>query len=388
MFKAAIDTNRIVVTNPDKEIITSGSVNVNFIQFSFSEDWADLQKTVLFQTKKAQIPIIFEGTELVYTMPIPWEVCLYANESINVGAYGTSMDDSETLEDEEIVLPTVWGTIPDKVRQGVIVTDPTPSSPTYNAYQLLLKTIADIIANGGGGGGVPGISPTISIEETADGVVLKIVDVNGERSVTITNGVDGTDGSDGSDGFSPTISVTPIEGGNRLTITDVDGEHSFDFLNGQGDSLINRCIWITWAGSDLSIFEKNKTNVASIDEFIGHAPNVSNNNVGLILVSDRLYWSKFNITEVRKDSVVQAFTQNPILIGSSNEISADEISFNPGEMGITSKNVQDAIEELFTSVSEGKSLIASAITDRGVTTSADATFQVMHDNILAIPSGN
>lgn len=129
MFKATIDTNRIVVTNPDKEIITSGSVNVNFIQFSFSEDWADLQKTVLFQTKKAQIPIILEGTELVYTMPIPWEVLLYANESINVGAYGTRMDDSETLEDEEIVLPTVWGTIPDKVRQGVIVTDPIPTSP-------------------------------------------------------------------------------------------------------------------------------------------------------------------------------------------------------------------------------------------------------------------
>lgn len=227
MFKAAIDTNRIVVTNPDKEIITSGSVNVNFIQFSFSKDWADLQKTVLFQTKKAQIPIILEGTELVYTMPIPWEVCLYANESINVGAYGTHMDDSETLEDEEIVLPTVWGTIPDKVRQGVIVTDPTPSSPTYNAYQLLLKTIADIIASGGGGGGLPGISPTISVEETDNGVVLTIIDVNGERSVTITNGIDG---------ISPTISVIDIEGGKRLIITDINGEHAFDILDGKDGS--------------------------------------------------------------------------------------------------------------------------------------------------------
>lgn len=330
MFKALVEANRITVTNPDKEIITSGSVNVNFIEFTFTDDWIGLEATVIFQTRKAAIPIILSGDSLIHTMPIPWEVLTNSGETINIGAYGIRMDDSDTLEDEEKILPTVWGSIPEKVREGVTVLDPTPTSPTYNAYQLLLKTIADIIANGGGGGGVPGISPTISIEETDDGVVLTIVDVNGERSVTITNGVDGTDGSDGSDGFSPTISVTPIEGGNRLTITDVDGEHSFDFLNGQGDSLINRCVWITWAGSDLSIFEKNKTNVASIDEFIGHAPNVSNNNIGLILVSDRLYWSKFNITEVRKGSVVQAFTQDPILIGPLNEINGED-----GKDGVT-----------------------------------------------------
>lgn len=243
MFKAVIDVNRIVVTNPDKEIITSGSVNVNFIQFSFSEDWANLQKTVLFQTKKAQIPIILEGNELLYTMPIPWEVCLYANESISIGAYGTRMDDSETLEDEEIVLPTVWGVIPDKVRQGVIITDPTPTSPTYNAYQLLLKTIADLIANGGTGcgGGLPGVSPTISVEPTDNGAILTIVDVNGEKKVTIANGVDGRDGEnginglngkDGEDGFSPTVSVDIIDGGHRLTIIDSNGVHTFDILDG------------------------------------------------------------------------------------------------------------------------------------------------------------
>lgn len=45
------------------------------------------------------------------------------------------------------------------------------------------------------------------------------------------------------------------------------------------------------------------------------------------------------------------------------------------------------LDQLFTSVSEGKSAVAAAITDKGVTTAADATFQQMADNINAIQSG-
>lgn len=44
-------------------------------------------------------------------------------------------------------------------------------------------------------------------------------------------------------------------------------------------------------------------------------------------------------------------------------------------------------EEAFQSASNGKTLIAGAITQKGVTTEATATFQVMADNILAIPTG-
>lgn len=45
------------------------------------------------------------------------------------------------------------------------------------------------------------------------------------------------------------------------------------------------------------------------------------------------------------------------------------------------------LDQLFTSVSEGKSTIAAAITDKGVTTAADATFQQMATNIAAIQTG-
>lgn len=51
------------------------------------------------------------------------------------------------------------------------------------------------------------------------------------------------------------------------------------------------------------------------------------------------------------------------------------------------QTVQEAVEGLFTSVSEGKSGIASAITDKGVDTAEDATFEQMATNIRAIQSG-
>ena len=51
---------------------------------------------------------------------------------------------------------------------------------------------------------------------------------------------------------------------------------------------------------------------------------------------------------------------------------------------------ESRIAEVFQRVSNGKSLVASAITDRGVATAADAEFQAMADNIGRIqrPSGN
>ena len=47
----------------------------------------------------------------------------------------------------------------------------------------------------------------------------------------------------------------------------------------------------------------------------------------------------------------------------------------------------DAYNSLKTSVSNGKSAVASAITDKGISTSATATFDTMASNIRAISTG-
>lgn len=66
---------------------------------------------------------------------------------------------------------------------------------------------------------------------------------------------------------------------------------------------------------------------------------------------------------------------------------AADISYNNTDSGLTATNVQDAIDEVFQSVSDGKELIADAITDKGVPTSATDTFSTMATNISNISGG-
>ncbi len=62
--------------------------------------------------------------------------------------------------------------------------------------------------------------------------------------------------------------------------------------------------------------------------------------------------------------------------------SANMISYDNSTTGMTANEVQGAIDELFIDVDNGKNLIAAAITDRGVYTSGDETFEEMAAKIL------
>lgn len=67
--------------------------------------------------------------------------------------------------------------------------------------------------------------------------------------------------------------------------------------------------------------------------------------------------------------------------------SAEYLTYDNSNSGLTSVTMQDAIDEVFTSVSNGKSLVASAITDKGIVTDATDTFATMADNINQISTG-
>lgn len=71
------------------------------------------------------------------------------------------------------------------------------------------------------------------------------------------------------------------------------------------------------------------------------------------------------------------------LTNTVNSLSATKVSYSNSSTSsiITSNQVQGAIDDLFTSVSDGKSLIAEAITDKGVSTSSSANFATMASNI-------
>lgn len=70
-----------------------------------------------------------------------------------------------------------------------------------------------------------------------------------------------------------------------------------------------------------------------------------------------------------------------------DSITASNVSYSNTTSGMTSRNVQNAIDELFQSVSEGKSLIAAAVTDKGVETAATDSFATMAGNIGQISGG-
>lgn len=91
-------------------------------------------------------------------------------------------------------------------------------------------------------------------------------------------------------------------------------------------------------------------------------------------------------------------TDDKRIIGGINEVNAKlkdivkEIGKNEDgsdiELPTTDKTIKGAITELFQNVSNGKQLIATAITDKGVTTSSDSTFQTMATNIGNISGGS
>lgn len=72
----------------------------------------------------------------------------------------------------------------------------------------------------------------------------------------------------------------------------------------------------------------------------------------------------------------------PTVISSASGINITDTANN-----FTATNVEEALAELFQSVSSGKSALASAITDKGVSTLATATFQQMATNISNISTG-
>lgn len=75
------------------------------------------------------------------------------------------------------------------------------------------------------------------------------------------------------------------------------------------------------------------------------------------------------------------------LIGSTEVDLTNYQTKTDNDLLTTSKQIVGGINELFQSVSSGKAEVASAITDKGVTTASDATFSQMATNIGNIQTG-
>ena len=118
-----------------------------------------------------------------------------------------------------------------------------------------------------------------------------------------------------------------------------------------------------------------------------HAPSNAEANVQ----------SDWNVTDTNSDAYiankptkVSAFTNDAKYVNETyvdnaiENISASNIPIQDTANNFTATNVEGALAELFQFVSNGKTLIASAITDMGVATSNTDSFEVMANNIRMI----
>ena len=114
-----------------KEMVTSGSVNVYQAQFSFDNAWDGLERTAVFQAGDETISTILDDTGVCI---IPWEVLQDAKRTLYAGVYGT--------KDGEIVLPTIWASL-GEIKQGV---NPGQSTqpPTPSVYEQILAQIGNL----------------------------------------------------------------------------------------------------------------------------------------------------------------------------------------------------------------------------------------------------
>lgn len=115
---------------------------------------------------------------------------------------------------------------------------------------------------------------------------------------------------------------------------------------------------------------------------VGELFTMKDSRVQNLSTVNNLFAAGAYVTVVLDTVNKRAFLQNAATSGYIEEkvTPVDNLESDRADLPLSAKQGK----VLFQSVSDGKSLVASAITDKGVTTAEDATFAVMADNIASI----
>ena len=94
--------------------------------------------------------------------------------------------------------------------------------------------------------------------------------------------------------------------------------------------------------------------------------------------------SELKLSDLKTDDNHQFVSKEEKEKWDSGSITIDNTLSDTSENPVQNKVIKGELDKVFQSVSDGKSKIASAITDKGVKTDKDATFDIMADNIKKI----
>ena len=244
---------------------TSGSIGMEKISFSFSDDWDGLIKKVVFYPVRGQ-PVEISPYRDGEEIEIPPEITRHSGEaSFVVSGY---------LLSENVIAKKLYSLT------GTVIIDHTQNGDGVNSekvtpdsYDRLLSEVKNEIedklteaALSGEFDGADGISPTVSVSQITNGHKVTITDRDGEKSFNVSNGAKGetgakgdkgdkgdtgatgakgdkgdkgdtgSPGTNGVDGVSPTVTTKEISGGFAVTITDKNGSRTINVMNGdKGD---------------------------------------------------------------------------------------------------------------------------------------------------------
>ncbi len=165
----------------EREVIASDQIAFVSVRFVFDGAWKTLHKVVQFTQCEETYNVVL-GTE--------GTTCLLPSE-LHPGAVKMSLFGYDAESDTTLRATTVPVTL--HIRPSGFVADgDTPIPPTSDLYTQLLKKLDEKAA--GLQNGKDGFSPKVRAEQMESGVVITIVDADGETSVALHNGANGTDG--------------------------------------------------------------------------------------------------------------------------------------------------------------------------------------------------
>lgn len=115
-----------------KEVVTSGAVNVFYVEFEFDDGWNGLTRIAQFRSGETIKSWVLPEDNICI---IPWEVLMTAGVNLEIGVMG--------MDGEDIVLPTVWINV-GIIQEGASGGDTPLPSPTPSLYEQLLRAIGNL----------------------------------------------------------------------------------------------------------------------------------------------------------------------------------------------------------------------------------------------------
>lgn len=128
MFDLYVGKNQLTLRQ--REPVTSGSVNVYTVQFTFSQEWDSLDRTAVFRCGDNSVSVLLDKSG---TCSIPWEVLTDGGRRLEVGVCGT--------RGGKTVLPTAWASL-GMVLTGVRI-PPGNIPPTPELWEQALARKGD-----------------------------------------------------------------------------------------------------------------------------------------------------------------------------------------------------------------------------------------------------